>query len=167
MVSCIAILYIAFAEFTNLAYGNEMEDFELITTALPATSVMSYILKSLYTVNLICSYPLMITPAVSLLEGYMFGKGSKPSTKRYWMQNLFRTCIVAFTITFALLVYNYINYFLEIVSAATCSPLAFTLPALFHYKLKGKGKPQLFIAIFTTALTFFMIGQAIYEMSTS
>ncbi len=128
---------------------------------------MSYVLKALYTGNLICSYPLMITPAVNLLEGYVFGKGSKPSKQRYWMQNLFRTLIVAFTICFALLVYSYINYFLEIVSAATCSPLAFTLPALFHYKLKGKGLLQLIIVICTTALTAFMIVQAIYEMATS
>ena len=167
MVSSIATLYIFFGEFTNLAYGEEMEKFELITTALPATSVMSYVLKALYTGNLICSYPLMLTPAVNLLEGYVFGKGSKPTRGRYWMQNLFRTGIVAFTIVIALCIYSYINYFLEIVSAATCSPLAFTLPALFHYKLKGKGTGQLIIAIFTTALTVFMIGSAIYEMCNS
>ncbi len=62
-----------------------MEKFELITTALPATSVMSYIVKALYTCNLLFSYPLMITPAVNLLEGYVFGKSSKPSNGRYWM----------------------------------------------------------------------------------
>ena len=74
---------------------------------------------------------------------------------------------MAFTITFALLIYSNINYFLEIASAATCSPLAFTLPALFHYKLKSKGLLQLIIVIATTALTIFMIVQAIYEIATS
>ena len=45
--------------------------------------------------------------------------------------------IVAFTITIGLLVYPKIPVFIDVIGAVTCCPLAFTLPALFHYKLIG------------------------------
>ena len=73
-----------------------------------------------------------------------------------------RTLLVAFTITLAILIYPYISLFIEIVAAATCCPLAFTLPALFHYKLMGGSKLNLAIVICTLVLTVFMVGQAIY-----
>ena len=161
VVSGICAFYIIFGEWENLAYGSSMVNNVLITDALPATSPMTYTLKSLYTVNLFFSYPMMMTPAVNLIEGFIFQAGQKPTTSRYWMQNLLRTCVVAFTIALALSVYSYISLFIEVISAATCSPLAFTLPALFHYKLISHKKRHLFIAIATTVLTFCMLGLAI------
>ena len=163
VVSGICVFYIVFAEWCNMAYGDQMADYTLIVTALPATSVFSYVLKSLYTVNLFCSYPLMLSPAVNLIEGYIFAKDSKPTRGRYWAQNGVRFGLVAFTITLALLVYPYISTFIEVVAAATCSPLAFTLPALFHWKLcqegvsKGKRMCNLLIVICTIILTIYMV----------
>lgn len=75
--------------------------------------------------------------------------------------------IVAFTIVIALLIYKYISLFIDVVAAATCSPLAFSLPAIFHYKLMGKNKWHLFICIVTVALAIFMVVQAIYELTNS
>lgn len=60
--------------------------------------------------------------------------------------------------------FSQISVFIEVIAAATCSPLAFTLPALFHYKLKGGNKAHLTIAIVTTVLTVFMVVQAIYAL---
>jgi len=65
--------------------------------------------------------------------------------------------MVAFTIVLALLMYKYITVFIELVAASTCSPLAFTLPALFHYKLIRKSKLNLTIVIATILLTIFMV----------
>jgi len=84
VVGSICVFYIIFSEFTNLAYGN-MCNYVLITDALPSTSVVTYTLKALYTVNLFCSYPLQISPAVNLLEGYIFDGTKKPTKKRYWL----------------------------------------------------------------------------------
>ena len=80
------------------------------------------------------------------------------------MQNLVRALLVAFTISLAILVYPKISLFIEVIAAATCCPLAFTLPAAFHYKLKGQSKANLIIVISTIILTVFMVGQAIYEL---
>ena len=61
-------------------------------------------------------------------------------------------------------IYTKITLFIDVVAAATCSPLAFTLPALFHYKLAGKRKSDMLIVVVTIALSIFMIGEAIYEL---
>ena len=43
--------------------------------------------------------------------------------------------LVAITITLALVLFKYIILFIDVIGAVTCAPLAFTLPALFHWKL--------------------------------
>ena len=165
VVSGICAFYIVFAEFINMSYGPLMEDYVIILSALPPSSGMTYALKSLYTVNLFFSYPLMMSPAINLLESYIFTAKGKPTTGRYWAQNLIRALMVAFTIALALVIYDYITLFIEVISALTCSPLAFTLPALFHYKLMGGAKSSLLIVIATTALTVFMVGSTIYAIA--
>jgi len=162
VVSGVCVMYILYAEFAIMAYGSQ-KNYSLVLDALPATSPVTYTLKALYTVNLFFSYPMQMSPALNLVEGFIFDKNSAPTVKRYWLQNLVRAGCVIFTIVLALLVYPYISVFLEIVSASTCSPLAFTLPALFHYKLKGGNKAHLMIAILTTILTVYMVITSIIE----
>ena len=165
VVSCIALLYITFSEWCNLGYNFTGDGgYILITDALPATSPFTWTLKGLYTVNLFFSYPMQLTPAVNLIEGFIWDPKAAPSKSRFWMQNLVRTLLVAFTVSLALLIYMKISLFIEVIAAATCCPLAFTLPALFHYKLKGKNTFHLIIVISTICLTVFMVGQAIYTL---
>ena len=40
--------------------------------ALPPTSVATYSLKCLYCVNLFFSYPMQITPAIDILESFIW-----------------------------------------------------------------------------------------------
>ena len=159
----ICFLYIFFSEFNNFAYGS-MANYILITNALPSQSMVTYILKSIYTVNLFFTYPLQMSPAVNLIEGFIFEENKKPTQGRVWTQNLIRTLLVAFTITLALVVYNYIGVFLAVIGASTCSPLAFTLPCLFHWKLKSHSKLNLAIVILTSVLTVFMVIQSILDL---
>ena len=100
-------------------------------------SWFTYALKIMFTVNLFFTYPMQLAPAVTLIESFIFDEKSEATVKRMWMQNLIRTLLVAFTIVLAILIYTRISLFIEVIAAATCCPLAFTLPALFHYKLKG------------------------------
>ena len=162
VVTGISIFYIVFAEFCNMGYDFNSTEYILITDALPPQGIYTYVLKSLFTVNLFFTYPMMLTPAITLVEAFIFDVKSAPTTTRYWMQNLVRAGLVAFTITLAILVYPFISLFIEIVASATCCPLAFTLPALFHYKLMGKSTGNLIIVICTICLTIFMTCQAIY-----
>ena len=77
-VSLIACLYIGFGEFTMIAWGNNDKfDLPLITSSLPYKSVVTYILKILFSVNLLFSYPLVIHPANLVVESWLFGSWGK------------------------------------------------------------------------------------------
>jgi len=52
----------------------------LITDALPAKGVFTWVLKSLFTVNLFFTYPMQLTPAVTLIESFIFDAKSAPTT---------------------------------------------------------------------------------------
>ena len=158
VVTGIAIFYISFAEFTNLGYDFENNEYVLITDALPSQSWFTYTLKTAFTVNLFFTYPMQLGPAVTLIESFIFEAKSEPTKVRMWQQNAVRTLLVAFTITLAILIYTKISLFVEVVAAATCCPLAFTLPALFHWKLNGGRKSDMIIVILTSILTVFMVG---------
>jgi|Transcript_28323 amino acid permease len=84
VVTCICAMYIFFSEFSDLAYGSQ-ENYTLILDALPSTGVITYCLKGLYTVNLFFSYPMMMTPAIDLVEGFIFNENEAQTPKRYWL----------------------------------------------------------------------------------
>ena len=81
-VTFIAILYIVFGEFTMLAWGDKTSfDQPLITSSLPETDVITYIVKILFSFNLFFSYPLVIHPANIVIETWFFD-GWPKSRKR-------------------------------------------------------------------------------------
>jgi len=77
-VSLIAVLYICFGEFTMIAWGNNPSFNEpLITSSLPTKSIVTYILKILFSINLLFSYPLVIHPANTVVESWFFSSWEK------------------------------------------------------------------------------------------
>ncbi len=102
----IAILYIVFGEFTAIAWGdNPTFDAPLITSSLPQTDVITYILKIAFTFNLFFSYPLVIHPANLVVESWLF-EGWPKSRKRQMSKNVSRAVIVALSCVVALSVYD-------------------------------------------------------------
>lgn len=72
-------------------------------------------------------------PAHVVIEGYLYSNWPK-SRKRQITKNITRTCVVAISIVFTLSLQKKIDKFLSILGAVACTPIAFTLPAAFHYK---------------------------------
>ena len=133
----ITAVYMFFAEFCLFAwYGRFEETAPLITSYLPANWYCDLI-KILFAVQLIISYTLVIYPANMIVEGYVF-KGWPKSRKRQMCKNFSRALIITATIIIALAVYNKLESFLSIVGSLTCTPIAFVLPAWFHYKQCAK-----------------------------
>ena len=106
-VTLIACLYIFIGEYTAVAWGNNtvFKTQPLITTSLPEKSVVTYIVKILFSLNLIFSYPLVIHPANLVVESWFFGSWEK-SRKRQMCKNLSRTIIVALSCVVALVIYD-------------------------------------------------------------
>lgn len=159
----IGTMYIAFSEFCIFAFGyDSIEASPLITSSLPQDAVFVWVVEILFALNLVFSYPLVIFPANIVIESYLF-KGWAKTKKRQWCKNLWRTIMVALTIVIALSVYDSLDKFLSISGALTCSPIAFILPAMFHYKgcAETKGQKRCDIAIICLG-TFVMFFCSIY-----
>ena len=134
-VTFIAILYIVFGEFTLLAWGST-EDFNepLITASLPEESIITYMVKILFSINLLFSYPLVIHPANLVIETWFF-EGWAKTRKRQMSKNLSRSIVVAVSCVVALAVYDKLDLLLSLTGALTCIPVAFLIPAALHLKL--------------------------------
>jgi len=80
-VTFIAILYIVFTEYCVFAYGIDKLEDPLITASLPQQNWITYIVKVMFSLNLVFSYPLVIHPANIVIEDWFF-KGWPKTRKR-------------------------------------------------------------------------------------
>ena len=104
---------------------------------MPLKNPATYILKILFSVNLLFSYPLVIHPANIVIESWLFGTWAK-SRKRQMFKNLSRSIIVAVSCVVALTIYDKLDRFLSITGSLTCIPVAFIIPAALHLEVVAK-----------------------------
>lgn len=129
----ITAIYLFYAEFCLFAWYERFTDDEPLVTEYFPFNWYTDLVKILFSVQLVISYTLVIYPANMIVEGYMF-KGWPRSRKRQMCKNFSRACVIMLTIVVALSIYNKLESFLSIVGSLSCTPIAFTLPAWFHYK---------------------------------
>jgi len=139
VLTTVTVSYVAFGEFCYIIYGSDLTN-PIVTENLPYSTIPQLV-KIIFCINLIFSYPLVIYPANMVIESYMYGSWAK-TKKRQWMKNLNRTIMVAFTIVISLLMGEQLDKFLSINGSLFCTPIAFILPTLFHYKLVAETKSQ-------------------------
>lgn len=154
-ISLLAVFYVVWTELMVVAWGNQLTT-PLITDQLPQKSVITYILKILFTFNLLFSYPLVIHPANLVVESWLFSTWPK-SRKRQLCKNVSRTLIVVLSCVVALAVYDKLDRFLSITGALTCIPIAFILPAALHYKACAETPLQRGIDLTITIVSIVMM----------
>ena len=93
--------------------------------------------KILFSINLLFSYPLVIHPANLVIETWFF-EGWAKTRKRQMSKNLSRSIVVAVSCVVALAVYDKLDLLLSLTGAMTCIPVAFLIPAALHLKLIAK-----------------------------
>jgi amino acid permease len=133
----VVTLSVGFGEITLMAYGKKLESTPLITSQLPNGNAWVWTVKILFCFNLIFSYPLVIYPANTIIEGYLY-RGMPKSRKRQMLKNITRSIMVLFTVVVAITLGTSLAKFLSILGAVACTPIAFTLPCLFHYHIVAK-----------------------------
>jgi len=132
---------------------------------MPPTNIMTYVTKIAFCITLVFTYPLQLSPANNVIESYLT-KGMEKSKKRQWIKNASRITIICFTLALSLTVWLQISQFLEVTGALTCAPLAFTMPAMYHYKIAKTQKQKcidMTIVVVSLTLAVFCIYTAITE----
>lgn len=72
------MIYISFSEICYTTLGAERLTHNFITQELDQKSPIVLILQGVYSVNLVCSYAIMIAPANTILEDWIL----RPCTRR-------------------------------------------------------------------------------------
>ena len=70
-IATLCLIYIFFGELTALTWGDTLTE-PYLTEMLPAKNVFVSVIKVIYTVNLVCSYPITIKPTNEIIESYLF-----------------------------------------------------------------------------------------------
>jgi proton-coupled amino acid transporter len=121
-----------------LAYGDEVEG--LILLNFPADNLQVFI-RLAFMIQVVCSYPLQLLPAVFLLEGKCFTPMSSPPWSRRWKKTGFRALYTVFLSLVAIGGSSSFDNFISMIGAVCGIPLAFVFPAICHFALVAKGKP--------------------------
>eukprot|EP00735_Rhodelphis_limneticus_P013630 TRINITY_DN757_c0_g1::TRINITY_DN757_c0_g1_i1::g.18408::m.18408 TRINITY_DN757_c0_g1::TRINITY_DN757_c0_g1_i1::g.18408 ORF type:complete len:552 (-),score=44.82,sp/Q10074/AVT3_SCHPO/33.85/2e-66,Aa_trans/PF01490.13/1.1e-78,Trp_Tyr_perm/PF03222.8/9e-06,MIP/PF00230.15/3.2e+03,MIP/PF00230.15/0.042,DUF485/PF04341.7/4.5e+03,DUF485/PF04341.7/1.3,DUF485/PF04341.7/2.8e+02 TRINITY_DN757_c0_g1_i1:101-1690(-) len=119
---------VIFASVNYLAYGEDIKG--PITLNMPKNSRTVEILQVLYCMALLCTYPLMLHPAVEILEGFIFHEEN--TTRGLWKRNGFRVIMVLITVGVAILSGDNFDNFVSLIGSLCCIPLAFIFPCAFH-----------------------------------
>ena len=135
VILSVAVIYIIFGLICAISWGHLLNypNKPLITDLLPDNAVTATI-KILFAINLIFSYPLVLYPSLRISEKYLTSS-IKPGATKMWFENLARVLVVAMTVGITVGLGHKMDSFLSIVGALTCTPIAFTFPALFHFKI--------------------------------
>ena len=94
-------LYVVFGLMCVEAFGPELS-LPLITSVALPENIIGWTVQILFMGNLVFTYPLQLYPAHIIVENYLYSKWPK-TKKRQFTKNLSRTCLVAISIVFTLL----------------------------------------------------------------
>jgi len=175
VITVVLALYIVFGFFMLFAYGAALKHSPIITETITQLEQDDYgkgyvdyvllVIKVLFSLNLIFSYPLVIYPAHIVIEENLYA-GWPKSRRRQMFKNLNRTLLVLFTVIVSVLMADQLDKFLAVLGALGCTPITFTLPTLFHlYLCKPTGKEKildLFVIGVSCVILVFCTGYSIY-----
>lgn len=142
-VLTLIVVYSIFSEVSYMAWGDTLDE-PLVTEMLPADNVSVILIKFLYSLNLICSFPIAIQPTFTAVEAWFCGCLClrERQTCLYWVQNFSRFLVCISAIVIATCLADKIDKFLGLIGSFLCAPLALFFPALVHLNLIAKSRSE-------------------------
>ncbi|KAF9283156.1 neutral amino acid transporter [Mortierella alpina] len=137
-ISVVAMIFGSVGALCYAAFGSNIQTIVLLN--LPIRDGMTVTVEILYTLAIILSVPLMLSPASRILGEGIFGDRSGAVDVKVKMQkNLMRVVLICCCalLSFAIGGAN-LDKFVSFVGSVACMPLCFIFPALYHYKACAK-----------------------------
>lgn len=131
------IYFCAFAMVTYKYFGNQKEP--IIINNINNPSDFIKIVKLLFCVNLMFSYPLSIFPTNTTIEAYTLSK-LKDGPVKYWLANLSRLCVCLAACFTSIMFQLLIDEFLGFTGAILGIPIILIIPLVCHYILVAKSR---------------------------
>lgn len=137
-ITIVAFIFASVGALCYAAFGSNVQTIVILN--LPVTSGWTITVEILYSLAIILSVPLMLSPASKILENGIFGdKSGGLDTKVKMQKNVLRILLIC-----ACAVISYVvggpnlDKFVSFVGSVACMPLCFIFPAMFHYKACAK-----------------------------
>ena len=138
-ITFLIIVYCAFADLCYYTYGDSLTK-PIIMEMMPADNLIIQIVKILFMINLVFSYPLTIFITNVILEGFTFHNSKSSPNIRKWLKNLQRSCVLLFGIICAIYLKDVLDQILAISGTILGTTVVMKFPVLCHYKLLAKTK---------------------------
>ena len=110
--------------------GNDVEPF--VTNELPTKGVLGPAVRVLYSLAILCTYPLQIFPGTLILEEYLIEPCGLPPRRRKIAKNLLRMLVVVATCATAVYAGKALDHFVSLIGTIGSIPLGLLLPTLVH-----------------------------------
>lgn len=137
-ITIVGFIFASVGALCYAAFGSNVQT--IVVLNLPVTSGWTITVEILYSLAIILSVPLMLSPASKILENGIFGtKSGGLDTKVKMQKNVVRIILIC-----ACAVISYVvggpnlDKFVSFVGSVACMPLCFIFPAMFHYKACAK-----------------------------
>jgi hypothetical protein len=158
-------IYVLFAFLCYYAWGDSLDE-SVVTEMLPPDNWFVQVVKLLYCVNLVFSYPITIVPAHDSFQEWIFGQqyggrfGVREERALYWKVNILRSAILLGILLITLYVADILDKVISIAGAILGMTNVLLFPALCHLKLIAETpKEKLFdqsIIVFSCIMIVFM-----------
>lgn len=162
MIVC--VIYILIGTISYLAYGDTVQS--AVIYNFPLDNKLTIVCKILYSLAICLTAPLMLFPALKIIENCLFRKfkSGKESMGVKWSKNVYRIllCIFCAVVAFGIGGDN-LDKFVSLVGSIACVPLCFIFPGMFHLKVSKKRVDQ----VSNIALIVFGIGIMFYTLVVS
>ncbi|KAI8647093.1 transmembrane amino acid transporter protein-domain-containing protein [Parasitella parasitica] len=160
-MAIVCSIYILIGAISYMAYGNHIQ--AAVVYNFPRDNPLTIAVQLLYSIAIILTAPLMLFPAIKILESALFRKcrSGSDDLKIKWSKNLFRIFLLCFcaAVAFGIGGEN-LDIFVSLVGSVACVPLCFIFPGLFHFKVCRRLKDKLFDA----ALSTFGVGIMVFTL---
>ncbi|KAI1317281.1 neutral amino acid transporter [Mortierella claussenii] len=137
-ITIVAMIFGSVGALCYAAFGSQIQTIVLLN--LPVKAGITITVEILYSLAIILSVPLMLSPASRILEFGIFGdKSGGEYFKVKMLKNVLRMVLICLCalLSFAIGGSN-LDKFVSFVGSVACMPLCFIFPALFHYKACAK-----------------------------
>ncbi|KAF9429543.1 neutral amino acid transporter [Entomortierella beljakovae] len=137
-IAVVSLIFMSVGALCYSSFGSNVQTIVILN--LPVTSGWTITVEILYSLAMILSIPLMLSPASKIIEHGIFGtKSGGMSLKVKMQKNVLRTVLICVCAVISLVVGGpNLDKFVSFVGSVACMPLCFIFPAMFHYKACAK-----------------------------
>ena len=133
VMTLITVLFTAVGALSYGTFGNQTKT-EIISN-FPQTDKFVNAVQFLYSMAVLVGTPVQLFPAIRIMEGRLFVRGSgKRDPRIKWKKNAFRTAIVILCCLIAAVGAGGLDKFVALTGSFACVPLVYIYPAYLHWR---------------------------------